>query len=547
LLARAHIIEKKGKRVDRMNQDISLQVKIIVLVAALIVAGLSCIIYFNIVAQEESVKREVRAGSHVIADAIYNGIIVPMSQGDSDTVRKELESLKEDLAGGEVLIFGHNKKTATFASEKSKEGTEVTAQIRSVELAGAIEGLLRAGTTPDRAYEEWIDGKPYLTMLQPISHKESCKQCHPGPEEVHGGGLLVRLSLEPMYVNMKKQVYKNVMTGVVCCLVIIILVYWAIAKLVIRPVKGVISNLSRSAQQVLISAELGSTVSQTLAKGAAEQAAGIEEAAASLEELSSMTKRNAENAGEADRHLQEANHAVEQANRDMDGLTHSMREISLAGEETSKIIKTIDEIAFQTNLLALNAAVEAARAGEAGAGFAVVADEVRNLAMRAAEAAKKTAVLIGGTVKKVTDGSALVDRTNTDFSEITGHMAKICTLVGEIVAASQEQSQGIAQITEAVAEIDKVIQGNAAGAEESAAAAEELNAQSEQMKAYVSDLATIVGGNANGADSAQHGEVLSYETLSEGTLVPPAKKNASSQFADRGITFHNNLSSIDIL
>ncbi len=163
-----------------------------------------------------------------------------------------------------------------------------------------------------------------------------------------------------------------------------------------------------------------SSASQQLAAGSSEQAASIEETSSSLEEMSSMTSQNADNAGCADNLMKEVNQVVGQANASMTELTTSMAHISQASEETSKIIKTIDEIAFQTNLLALNAAVEAARAGEAGAGFAVVADEVRNLAMRAADAAKNTADLIEGTVKKVSDGSDLVTKTNDAFTLVAG-------------------------------------------------------------------------------------------------------------------------------
>ena len=180
----------------------------------------------------------------------------------------------------------------------------------------------------------------------------------------------------------------------------------------------------------------------------------------------------------------------------MGQLTISMQEISKASEETSKIIKTIDEIAFQTNLLALNAAVEAARAGEAGAGFAVVADEVRNLAMRAADAAKNTAALIEGTVKKVTEGTALVKTTNDAFMEVAGSTKKVGELVGEIAAASIEQAQGIEQVNIAVTEMDKVTQQNAATAEESASVSEELNAQAEEMNSEFRELSAMVGGNA---------------------------------------------------
>jgi len=201
--------------------------------------------------------------------------------------------------------------------------------------------------------------------------------------------------------------------------------------------------------------------------------------------------------------MKEANQVVQRANASMDQLIHSMKDISKASEETSKIIKTIDEIAFQTNLLALNAAVEAARAGEAGAGFAVVADEVRNLAMRAAEAAKNTAELIEGTGKKVSDGSRLVTTTNEEFAKVAQSAAKVGDLIGEISEASKEQSNGIEQVNIAITEMDKVVQQNAANAEESASAAEEMNAQAEQLRDYVGELVLLVTGKQNHEDTTR--------------------------------------------
>ena len=188
----------------------------------------------------------------------------------------------------------------------------------------------------------------------------------------------------------------------------------------------------------------------------------------------------------------------------MGKLTTSMEEISNASEETSKIIKTIDEIAFQTNLLALNAAVEAARAGEAGAGFAVVADEVRNLAMRAADAAKNTASLIEATVKKVHDGSDLVQRTSEAFKEVEERSGRVGSLVEEIATASHEQSEGIGQVNRAVSEMDRVVQQNAASAEESSSSSQEMTAQAESMHGLVNDLVTLVkGGNGSSAPQSR--------------------------------------------
>ncbi len=284
-------------------------------------------------------------------------------------------------------------------------------------------------------------------------------------------------------------------------LIVIIALFMAImiGRSITKPIDRVVAGLTDGANQVASASGQVSSASQSLSEGASEQAASIEETSSSLEEMSSMTKQNADNAAQADNLMKDANQVVIRANESMTELTKSMGGISIASEETSKIVKTIDEIAFQTNLLALNAAVEAARAGEAGAGFAVVADEVRNLAMRAAKAAKNTANLIEGTVKKVQDGSALVAKTNEAFAEVADSAAKVAQLVGEIAAASNEQSQGVNHINKAVAEMDKVVQQNAASAEESASASEEMNGQAEQMKEFVGDLVMLVrGSNGNG-------------------------------------------------
>ena len=265
-----------------------------------------------------------------------------------------------------------------------------------------------------------------------------------------------------------------------------------------RQISGIGQGLWAGAGQVATASEQLSSSSQALADGASAQAAGLEETSSSIEEMTSMTKNNADNAKQANALMVETGGEVDEANRSMIELNRSMGQITQASEETGKIIKTIDEISFQTNLLALNAAVEAARAGEAGAGFAVVADEVRNLAMRAAAAAQNTSNLIEATVQKVKIGSDIVLRTNQAFEQVATRSRKAALLVEEIAAASKEQAQGIEQINQAVAEMDRVVQRNAAGAEESASAAAEMSAQAEEMKHFAEALAVVVGGNGNG-------------------------------------------------
>ena len=301
------------------------------------------------------------------------------------------------------------------------------------------------------------------------------------------------------------------------------------ARSITLPIMRATHDLTSGAEQVASASNQVSAASQSLAEGASEQAASIEETSSSLEEMSSMTRQNADNATQANTLMKEANEVAKTAGEAMSNLDTSMQDISSASEETQKIIKTIDEIAFQTNLLALNAAVEAARAGEAGSGFAVVADEVRNLAMRAAEAAKNTAGLIENTVKKVNDGSSLVSHTSGSFSEMVEKVARVGELVDEIAAASSEQAQGIDQVNKAVAEMDKVVQQNAANAEESASASEELNAQAEQMEGVVGDLVRVIGGNArnnNGDASAQ--ATSPAKTVPAGTSAKKAEPDKGS-------------------
>ena len=285
---------------------------------------------------------------------------------------------------------------------------------------------------------------------------------------------------------------------------LIVAVGYYMFRAITLPLNRVAQDLGEGAGQVALVAGQIAEGSQYLAEGSAEQAAAIEETSASLEEMASMTRRNADNAGEADTLMREAGLVVGQANASMVELTESMAQISKASEDTSKIVKTIDEIAFQTNLLALNAAVEAARAGEAGAGFAVVADEVRNLAMRAAQAAKDTAGLIDDTVKRVKAGSALVAKTNDEFAQVATSTEKVGSLVSEITLASKEQAQGISQTSKAMGEMDAVVQRVAGSSQESASAAEGLEAQTVIMTEMINNLLALLGG-VSGAVASRPG------------------------------------------
>ena len=299
-----------------------------------------------------------------------------------------------------------------------------------------------------------------------------------------------------------------------------------ITRSIVSALTRIMGSLSLGSEQVSVASGQVSQSSQEMAEGASEQASSLEETAATLEEMASMTKRNADNATEANKLSTDLQTVAQGGQESMVRMTEAIERIKDSADQTARIIKTIDEIAFQTNLLALNAAVEAARAGDAGKGFAVVAEEVRNLAKRSAEAAKDTADLIVESQTNASGGVTVTHEVTGVLEEIVDGIGKVNGLLGLVSQASEEQSRGVSEINTAVGQLDSVTQNNAASAEESASAGEELSAQAREMNEMVQSLGRIINGGAAGR--------MEVPSQPESFRQRPKQRRTQKQFSRSG-------------
>ncbi|WP_138513911.1 methyl-accepting chemotaxis protein [Rhodoferax bucti] len=264
------------------------------------------------------------------------------------------------------------------------------------------------------------------------------------------------------------------------------------------------ASFGRTVRAVKSSADAVATASAEIAQGnndlsarTEQQASALEETAASMEELGSTVKQNADSARQANQLAMNASTVAIQGGEVVSQVVETMKGINESSRKIADIISVIDGIAFQTNILALNAAVEAARAGEQGRGFAVVASEVRSLAGRSAEAAKEIKTLINASVERVEQGSSLVDKAGETMTEVVSSIRRVTDIMGEISAASSEQSAGVSQVGEAVTSMDQTTQQNAALVEEMAAAASSLKSQANDLVQVVAVFKLGDEGHSN--------------------------------------------------
>ncbi len=331
-----------------------------------------------------------------------------------------------------------------------------------------------------RMAEDWNKAQFLLTKeLNPVAQKiQSITSTL-----VSRNSSLLRTEGEELASSINLMNWIQILSAIIAVVTSVVIV-----SLITRNVVRVTREIAESSEDVSLTSGHISEGSQKLAEGANIQASSIESVSASMEEMAAMTSQNADNASEAKVLAGQAQESASQGQNTMGEMQRAIHAIKESSDQTAKIVKTIDDIAFQTNLLALNAAVEAARAGEAGKGFAVVAEEVRSLAQRSADAAKDTADLIEQAVENANGGVRITESVSTLFETINDGSTRVANLITEIASASKEQAEGINQVSNSVNDMNQVIQENASNSEESAAASQELSTQAELLLSLVSSL-----------------------------------------------------------
>ncbi len=304
-----------------------------------------------------------------------------------------------------------------------------------------------------------------------------------------------------------------------------------------------LGNINESASQVDTGSQQVAIASQSLAQGSTEQASAVEEVTATIGDITERTRANASNAAEAEKLVSHTKADAQDGNAAMREMLEAMDEITQASENISKIIKTIDDIAFQTNILALNAAVEAARAGDHGKGFAVVAEEVRNLAAKSAAAASETSEMIEDSIAKTTNGSDIAERTAGKLSEIVDAVDKIFEYVTSIAQASTEQADALVQVDKAIEQVSTVVQNNSATSQQCAAASEELSNQAKSLKKLISvyklkDVserrAALLSDDGDGPADGIGGSTGSFtaDGMMSGRKIPDASDFGNADYAE---------------
>lgn len=454
-------------------------------------------------------------GRAFVVDAWYETSYTPIEDNNGDVIgmifygvkqeavpslRQAISEVKVGKSGYVFILSGTGEKRGTYIlSKDGKRDGEQIWEAKDSNGRAFIQSIVEKGVAlpDDRVdFEEY----PWKNKDETVARDKIAAIAYYKPWDWVIGASMYKDDAydtrDQAIASITTMQWWAVVCGIVIGLVMVLFSMWN-GQRIGAALHRIVASVSEGADQVAQASSQVSSTSQLLAQSASEQASSLDQTRSTMDSMSDTIHRNADDASSAAKLMTDSGASIQAVAQDAVIVDHEMTSIKHSAEKTSKIIKSIDEIAFQTNLLALNAAVEAARAGEAGKGFAVVAEEVRNLALRAATAAKDTSSLIEETVTQVKSGADKVNKLRDSLATVSSATEEVTMLVSEISTASKSQATGIETVSKAVQDIGELTQSNAASAEESAAASEELNGQAESMRAVAIQLKILVDGHAD--------------------------------------------------
>jgi len=455
-----------------------LREKIVVMIVACLVLALGGTVAYTLTAVH-GMSRDTQANqAQVVAESITHAMEVFGEIGDMEALEGFIVRVDEQAGISRVHAVRAPSVEAEFdVREAGRAETDLEQQVLTTG-----EGV----TVVDA-------GAHAIHSVQPLRAKESCLECHTAAAGEVLGVASVTVATEASDAAVRGFSWNIAVACLVVVMLTAVILFVIVDRGVIVPVRRAARSLIEGAEATRNTASDFREAGDRIAQNTSSQASSLQETSASLQMMHSQTREFAGSAAEADRTARQASEAAGRGRQAMSRMTETMEAISNAADDTSRIIGTINEIAFQTNLLALNAAVEAARAGEAGKGFAVVAEEVRNLAQRCAEAAGNTANMLDTSRDQAGAGVTVVSEVAAILGEIAEHADQTSESIGEVSGGTSVQARSIGEINEAMTTLDQVTQSNAANAEQSAATSHELTGMATDLRQVADELANLVG------------------------------------------------------